>query len=690
LLGLQNEASIFYRTFSQKEIDEWAEAKARLMADAQELGKQITTEEQQKLQYKSEVSHLEKQLQDIANEIRQLNRIIEKLQGYHELHREYPRQEKAKAELTNQLTQLNNKIDGLQAKLVEIAEKEADKKNSIRDTERLINGHQQGFVNYNLDGVEPVTELKLSYDEAEIEVKSVIQQLSQKQGERENIQKLLGKAGERKREALYEVESTEVGEAWLKENCRPVTRDEIQNAGRVIKERQSSFDRAKEIFDEAKQGLAKTEALLKDAEARIAADHLLHMESLTKSSEDVGRLLQELTRRIEKTGNRQTEAFDAYETLEEKMPIEMKQFWAEVAPYMPGEWEEFKAKPRKIITQSEDERNKIQNGIVRQQNKVNIAFERYLHDLRTTNNVKVRQFIRDVKAIMDDNRLYDYDFVQNQFIRIFEGLEQYEKQYQITLAECEVNKTHLINLCLRRAKAVYDSVMEIPKNSRINVYSRDVQVIRIDWPVLDETEINQKMNSYFEQVLEDMQLWKEEGKDDDEINRRIEEKLKTRHLIQVIAPFEHCRITVFKPRQESIIRHGRIDYFPWDEVSRWSGGEEYAVYITMFMIMLTHIRQQSEGRRNLWKVLVADNPFGKASSPHILETVFQIASANKIQLLCLTAHKQEDILKRFPVVYSLHLRSAYGKEIIWTDLMESGFYRIDTASGDGSQMMLPV
>jgi hypothetical protein len=198
------------------------------------------------------------------------------------------------------------------------------------------------------------------------------------------------------------------------------------------------------------------------------------------------------------------------------------------------------------------------------------------------------------------------------------------------------------------------------------------------------------MNYYFAKALDDMQLWKQEGKDDDEINRRMEEKLKTRHLLDIIAPLDNCRVTVYKPRQESVIRHGKIDYAPWDEVSRWSGGEEYSIYITMFMIMLTHIRQQTEGRRDLWKVLVADNPFGKASSSHILDTVFQIAAANKIQLLCLTAHKQDDILKRFPVVYSLQLRNAYGKEIMSAELMESGFYRLDTASADGSQMMLPV
>lgn len=298
--------------------------------------------------------------------------------------------------------------------------------------------------------------------------------------------------------------------------------------------------------------------------------------------------------------------------------------------------------------------------------------------------------MRAVRAIMAENRLYDYEFVQDQFLRIFEGLDQYENQYNNTLAECEKNKKHLVDLCLRRAGAVYDSVGEIPKNSRVKVYDRDVQVIRLDWPRRDEQESGERMNYYLEQAMEDLQVYKQQGKNDDEINSIMGIRLETRNLIEQIAPLENCKVTVYKPRRETMIRHGKPEYRPWDEVPKWSGGEEYSVYMTMFMIMLTHIRQQLDGWRHVWKVLVADNPFGKASSSHVWEPVFQIAKANRIQLICFTAHKEEDILKRFPVVYSLQLRSAYGKEIMQAELMESGFYRLDTASGDGAQMMLPL
>ena len=52
-----------------------------------------------------------------------------------------------------------------------------------------------------------------------------------------------------------------------------------------------------------------------------------------------------------------------------------------------------------------------------------------------------------------------------------------------------------------------------------------------------------------------------------------------------------------------------------------------------------------------------------------------MARANQIQLLCFTAHKEEYILRYFPVVYSLQLRQTYGKEIMQAEQLESGFYQ---------------
>ena len=79
-----------------------------------------------------------------------------------------------------------------------------------------------------------------------------------------------------------------------------------------------------------------------------------------------------------------------------------------------------------------------------------------------------------------------------------------------------------------------------------------------------------------------------------------------------------------------------------------------------------------------FSMLISNNPIVclTKNKTHILNTVFEIAAAHKIQLVCLTAHRQESILLRFPVAYSLQLRSVMGKEVMQHDRLESGFYNV--------------
>ncbi|MCL0063434.1 hypothetical protein M1N11_04690 [Peptococcaceae bacterium] len=186
-----------------------------------------------------------------------------------------------------------------------------------------------------------------------------------------------------------------------------------------------------------------------------------------------------------------------------------------------------------------------------------------------------------------------------------------------------------------------------------------------------------------------MKRWKQDELKDDEIDRRVEERIKIRNLINVIAPLEECRILVCKPQE---FEHKKISYRPkyslWDEVNRWSGGEKYNVYMVMFIIMTAHIRQQLEGSQSGWKVIIADNPFGKASSEHVLSPIFKIAQHNRTQLICLTAHKGEEIMKLFPVVYSLKLINIYDKEVMTKQQLETAFYRTEAVSDSVAQLSL--
>jgi len=59
------------------------------------------------------------------------------------------------------------------------------------------------------------------------------------------------------------------------------------------------------------------------------------------------------------------------------------------------------------------------------------------------------------------------------------------------------------------------------------------------------------------------------------------------------------------------------------------------------------------------RAVILDNPFGKASSDHVLNPVFFIAEQLGFQIIALTAHADGKFLQDyFPVIYSLRLRPA--------------------------------
>lgn len=98
-----------------------------------------------------------------------------------------------------------------------------------------------------------------------------------------------------------------------------------------------------------------------------------------------------------------------------------------------------------------------------------------------------------------------------------------------------------------------------------------------------------------------------------------------------------------------------------EQSNRWSGGEKWSKNMTLFLGLLNYVaerRQYIKANRKLHRAVILDNPFGKASSEHVLSPVFFIAEQLGFQIIALTAHAEGKFLQDyFPIVYSCRLRS---------------------------------
>lgn len=113
--------------------------------------------------------------------------------------------------------------------------------------------------------------------------------------------------------------------------------------------------------------------------------------------------------------------------------------------------------------------------------------------------------------------------------------------------------------------------------------------------------------------------------------------------------------------------------FSWEESNKWSGGEKWSKNMALFLGCLNYL---SEKRKHIRKtaycnrVVIADNPFGKASSEHVLDPIFFIAKQLGFQVIALTAHDEGSFIRKyFPVVYSCRFSSSHDQKtkIIQTD-----------------------
>ncbi|MGM0508057.1 MAG: hypothetical protein ACQERZ_02705 [Fusobacteriota bacterium] len=676
----------FYKSYTKNKISQWNENLNKHINLIEKSQKRINDLEKNKKDLKLKLIKKREGIQKINSDISNLERIIEKLDEITEDYINKNKKEDKLKELNRSIKRLTGHINHLSQKREELYDKELKIDQKSRALSLEIKKHREDKNRYNIQDIE-IRESEKDYSEIKIEVDEILKQLNKKKGKREDIERIIEKCIQDIEKINLEINKLDIKREWIKENIREISEIEEKELNEKINKYQMNLESEKQYLVKTDAKINRIEGAVESLEEylerefkkegyyKFTENHLEEYEIIKSEFQKSKEKLSDILEKIEKNREQSRENKQTLRMLNKEYPFLKQEYWNKKETTPTDKWDLSKISTENIYFDLTKEYKEIAKKLETQKRKVDKSFNLYLNELNNTNNPNVRQFTRKVKSIMENSRIYDYDFVETQFLRILEGLERYRLNYMRQLEENKKDMEHLTNLCLRRAQVVFEAIKEIPKNSKIDLYGKRIQVIKMDWDLLSEDKERDLIYEYLEKVLNDLQKLKEDGTDDDTIDSKMEERLRTRNLINVIAPLENCRVRVFKPRKESIINEIQLDYADWKEVVRWSGGEEYSVYMTMFMIMVSYIRRQLEGNATGYKTILADNPFGKASSPHILEIVFEVAKSNNIQLLCLTAHRQESIMNNFPVVYSLKLRNAYGKEVMTSEKMEVGFYQ---------------
>ncbi|AIQ62421.1 chromosome segregation ATPase [Paenibacillus stellifer] len=235
-------------------------------------------------------------------------------------------------------------------------------------------------------------------------------------------------------------------------------------------------------------------------------------------------------------------------------------------------------------------------------------------------------------------------------------------------------------------KQIMQELKELPRKTRIKTADGWREIYSFMIPEWEDQDGKDRIRSHVEWILEQLERIERERPSDEqsklpqgEVRRRLEKWLDSRQLLQVVLKNEAMKVSCRKVMNDHQVTKAS---YSWEQSNRWSGGEKWSKNMTLFLGLLNYVaerRQYIETNMKIHRTVILDNPFGKASSDHVLSPVFFIAEQLGFQIIALTAHAEGKFLHDyFPIVYSCRLRSTsdVAKQIIEpTKRVQSAYFR---------------
>ena len=261
----------------------------------------------------------------------------------------------------------------------------------------------------------------------------------------------------------------------------------------------------------------------------------------------------------------------------------------------------------------------------------------------------------DFEELVDWKRIMDKNI--DSTIRIWEqDMMQHDK---------EINQ--FIDHLHSYLKKLAEELRYIPKKTRIKVDDKWKSVYTIDVPAWEDEIGRQKLIDNINGLLKDIEdiRFKDEYGNEDKasVRKHIENRFQGKELLKNVMGNEKIKVKCRK-----VTNDGKVSSIPisWSKSNRWSGGERWSKNMTLFLGLLNYLAEKSQDissnqKRN--RTVILDNPFGEASSDHVLDPVFFIAEQLGFQIIALTAHGEGKYMRDFfPIIYSCRLRPSVANE----------------------------
>jgi hypothetical protein len=326
-----------------------------------------------------------------------------------------------------------------------------------------------------------------------------------------------------------------------------------------------------------------------------------------------------------------------------------------------GEWN--KKKPIEDVWRLRKEIDDKKKKINEKDNELKKRHEQLKEDVRKTNNTSLIQLTFEISKILDSSK-GNYEEIITTFVRLIDAVKSYEESINLKKRELDRQSGELVEQMFERSETIYKNIMEIAKSSQVEDKGEIISLFRITWPKKDVDESKHSFDLFINDILEELVKMNSENAKLEEIDAVFQKRFNMIDIINCYAETSVCTIKTLKHRNELITKN---DFYEWDKVSKWSGGEKHATQISMFISLINHLRKKRFAKEDAWKFIILDNPFGKASSDFVVKPMVSLAKKTNTQLFCFTGIKERAIQREFETVFSNQYVSQRGRMFLSTE-----------------------
>lgn len=232
-------------------------------------------------------------------------------------------------------------------------------------------------------------------------------------------------------------------------------------------------------------------------------------------------------------------------------------------------------------------------------------------------------------------------------------LQDQIKLMQTELSNIENNRSHIIRQIFEHADFLFKQVRDVSTNSVITLQGKRRKMLEVSLPDTMDSQAEQRIAHLVDEVtLKLRQQIALDAQAEHKLFEAICSHYSDRMIFNAYTNLKTIQVRVLKILQDE--RNSRLEH--WE--ARYSGGERFITYFIAYSALADYTRRKANSNQNgkIRSVFLVDNPFGEASSDHLVGTLMEITKKFNMQLICFSDLKQSSITNHFDLIYQLSMR----------------------------------